>query len=289
MAEKAYKGFDKDLKCRDYQYKVGREYEAEGKIKACNNGFHACEIPLDVWNYYPPGDSRYCEVEQSGETSREGEDSKVASQKIKIGAEIGIPELVKAHIEWVRKSCENAPEQIAQGYRGNAAAQGYRGHAAAQGDRGLAAAQGNSGHAAAQGFRGHAAAQGYRGNAAAQGNSGHAAAQGTYGHAAAQGDRGHAAAQGTYGHAAAQGDRGHAAAQGDCGHAAVKGKDSIAAAFGIEGAARAAMGSWIMCAEWEYTDGWHIKCVRAAQIDGKRLKPDTWYMLKNGEFVETEE
>ena len=152
-----------------------------------------------MWNYYPPGDSRYCEVEQSGETSREGEDSKVASQKIKIGAEIGIPELVKAHIEWVRKSCENAPEQIAQGYRGNAAA------------------------------------------------------------------------------------------QGDYGHAAVKGKDAIAAAFGIEGAARAAMGSWIMCAEWEFADGWHIKCVRAAQIDGEKLKPDTWYILKNGEFVETEE
>ena len=178
----------------------------------------------------------------------------------------------------------------AQGKRGHAAAQGYRGHAAAQGKRGHAAAQGNEGHAAAQGERGHAAAQGNEGHAAAQGECGHAAAQGERGHAAAQGECGHAAAQGKRGHAAAQGKRGHAAAQGDEGHAEVGGKEAIAAAFGIEGKARACLGSWIMLAEWKYENGrWHIADVKTAKIDGEKLKPDTWYMLKNGEFEEAGE
>ena len=88
----------------------------------------------------------------------------------------------------------------------------------------------------------------------------------------------------------AQGYRGHAAAQGECGHAAVGGKDAIAAAFGIEGKAKACLGSWIMLAEWiDKSDGWHIKTVKTAKIDGEKLKADTWYMLKNGEFEEVEE
>ena len=133
-------------------------------------------------------------------------------------------------------------------------------------------AQGNNGHAAAQGDRGHAAAQGY------------------FGHAAAQGYMGHAAVQGDYGHAAAQGDYGHAAVQGDYGYAEVDGKEAIAAAFGINGKAKACLGSWIMLAEWELKNGnWHIAAVKTAQIDGEKLKADTWYMLKNGEFEEVEE
>ena len=115
-------------------------------------------------------------------------------------------------------------------------------------------------------------------------------AQGNSGHAAAQGNSGHAAAQGNKGHAAAQGDYGHAAAQGDWGHASVGGKDAVAAAFGIEGKAKACLGSWIMLAEWELKNGnWHIAAVKTAQIDGEKLKADTWYILKNGKFEEAEE
>ena len=127
---KSFKGFDKDLKCRDFQYEIGGEYETDS-AKACQKGFHACEVPLDVLNYYKPATSRYCEVEQSGILSKDGKDSKVASSKIKIGAEIGIPGLVKAQIEWVKKTCEDSSEQMAKD--GHAAAQGDEGHAAAQG------------------------------------------------------------------------------------------------------------------------------------------------------------
>ena len=115
-------------------------------------------------------------------------------------------------------------------------------------------------------------------------------AQGNCGHAATQGNYGHAAAQGNCGHAAAQGNCGHAAAQGNYGHAEVDGKEAIAAAFGINGKAKACLGSWIVLAEWELkNDNWHIAAVKTAQIDGEKLKADTWYILKNGKFEEAEE
>ena len=96
--------------------------------------------------------------------------------------------------------------------------------------------------------------------------------------------------KGNYGHAAEQGKYGHAAAQGNKGHAEVDGKEAIAAAFGINGKAKACLGSWIMLAEWEIKNGnWHIAAVKTAQIDGEKLKANTWYILKNGKFEEAEE
>ena len=139
----SYKGFDKDMRCRGFQYESGKEYE-ESNAKACNSGFHACVSPLEVFAYYAPGNgSRYCVVEQSGELSRDSSDSKVASSKIKIGAEIGIPGLVKAHIEYVKSRCTN--ENNAE--PGKAATAGFRG-AATAGDSGAATA-GESGAATA--------------------------------------------------------------------------------------------------------------------------------------------
>ena len=98
----SYKGFDKDLKCRGFQYEVGKDYEQEGKIKCCENGFHACEFPLDVFNYYAPGvNSRYCTVTQSGEMDKEKDDSKVASSKIHIETEIGLDGIIKAGVKFI--------------------------------------------------------------------------------------------------------------------------------------------------------------------------------------------
>src|SRR3546814_15565803 len=87
----AYKAFDKDMKCRGFQYEVGKTYEHDGEVLACNSGFHACAYPLDVLRYYPPGTSVFAVVEQSGDLSRPGDDSKIASSTIKINAKIGLP------------------------------------------------------------------------------------------------------------------------------------------------------------------------------------------------------
>ena len=143
MSIKSYKGFDKDLKCRGFQYEIGKEYE-EDTAKACERGFHACEMPLDVLQYYEPGQgSRYCEVEQDGEISKQGTDSKVASTRIKIGAEIGIAGLVKAQIEYVKSRCTNKcnaePGKPATAGDYGAATAGYKG-AATAGDYGAATA-----------------------------------------------------------------------------------------------------------------------------------------------------
>ena len=100
-----FKGFDKELKCRDYQYEVGKEFEEKGKIKACSNGFHFCENPFDVLGYYPPssekGSSRYCIVKGSGNIDRHGDDTKVACSKLHISAEIGLKGIIEAGVKFI--------------------------------------------------------------------------------------------------------------------------------------------------------------------------------------------
>ena len=98
---KGYKGFDKDLKCRGFQYEIGKDYTAKGKVKACENGFHFCKNPMDVFGYYPPSDSRYCTVEGSGKEDRDNDDSKVATSKIHITAEIGLKGLIEAGVKFI--------------------------------------------------------------------------------------------------------------------------------------------------------------------------------------------
>ena len=150
MGEKriAYKGFDKDLKCLGFQYEVGKEYETD-EAKACETGFHACEMPLAVLDYYPPATSRYCLVEQSGEMDPAGD--KTASTKLKVCAEIGIPGLVKAQVEWVRKRARS--EQSASGYQSVASASGVRSVASASGYQSVASNSGYQSVASASGYR----------------------------------------------------------------------------------------------------------------------------------------
>ena len=187
---KAYKAFDKDLSCRGFKYEVGKEYEETGDIKACKKGFHACPYPLDVFGYYAPARSRFCEVEQSGQID-DSESDKVCSSKIRIGAELDIRGLVKAAVSFVKERCTNECNADS----GKPATAGNRG-AATAGDRGAATA-GNRG----------AATAGNRG-AATAGNSG-AATAGDYG-AATAGNRG--AATAGYSGAATAGDSGAATA-----------------------------------------------------------------------------
>lgn len=156
---KAYKGFDKDLKCRGFQYEVGKEY-GEGRAELCKKGFHACENPLDTLRYYRPGDSRYCEVDVDDNGERNGSDSKVCGKHIKIGAEIGLKGVINAGVRFVFDKCESASEENASGVSGNAAASGWRGNAAASGWSGNAAASGERGTAAVTGRHGKASAIG---------------------------------------------------------------------------------------------------------------------------------
>ncbi|TPH07181.1 hypothetical protein EUX50_02385, partial [Haemophilus haemolyticus] len=98
----AYKGFNQDWTCRGYQYEVGKTYVHKGDVKACESGFHACEYPLDVLRYYSPAVSKFAVVKMSGKTSKDSDDTKIASAKITIETEINLPEMIKKAVEWIK-------------------------------------------------------------------------------------------------------------------------------------------------------------------------------------------
>ena len=131
---KAYKGFDAQMRCRAYQFEVGKTYNHEGPVKACESGWHSCENPLDVFRYYEPGISMFAEVEASGEISRHEEDSKVASARLHIKAAISVPDLITRAFEWVRDHCTAATSNHATGDRSASSATGARSASSATGD-----------------------------------------------------------------------------------------------------------------------------------------------------------
>ena len=175
---KAFKGFDNRLRCRGFQYEVGKEYQ-EQEASLCCKGFHACENPLDTFRYYPPTDSRYCEVEIDDNGQRNSDDSKVCGKKIKICEEIGLDGVIKAGVQFIFETCEGSAENHASGVSGNAAASGESGNAAASGVSGNAAASGVSGSATVTGRDGRASALGEQCIAVAWGNN--SLAKGTLG------------------------------------------------------------------------------------------------------------
>lgn len=105
-----YKGTDKDMKCRGFQYELGKECEEE-EANLCNKGFHGCEYPLDVFRYYAPADSRFFVADLDGVTDGEEDDSKRAGTKIKLRAEIGISGIVKAAVEYIKEKAESSNNQ----------------------------------------------------------------------------------------------------------------------------------------------------------------------------------
>ena len=143
-----FKGFDKDLKCRDYQYEVGKKFEEEGKIEACSNGFHFCENPFDVLGYYPPstekGSSRYCIVKGSGNIDRDGDDSKVACSKLHISAEIGLKGIIEAGVKFILDKVNwKDNKESNTGYQSAATNTGYQSAATNTGDQSAATNTGN--------------------------------------------------------------------------------------------------------------------------------------------------
>ena len=260
-----YKGVNKDMTAHGgFKYEVGVEYEAEGDIKACRNGFHACLMPLDVFNYFPPASSRYFECEQSGDISKDSDDTKVASRKIKLGAEIGIPGLVKAQIEYVKA---HTTTEHSAGGRGVSSA----------GGRGVSSAGGRG--VSSVGWRG-VSSVGWRGVSSA----------GEYGVSSA-GDSGVSSA-GEYGVSSA-GWRGVSSA-GEYGVSSSRGKSKVgkkgvAVARNSADIARVSGGlGAVLVIAIEDRFG-ELKEWKAGIVDGEELKPGTWYTLKDGEFVEAEE
>ena len=296
---KAYKGFDKDLKCRGRQYTDGVEDHVSDVARLCKEGVHACERPLDVFRYYVPADSVYHEVELAGVLDEHKEDSKICGTDIKVKGKLDIAGLVKAQIEYTKSHCTNKYNAGARG----AASAGEFG-AASAGNYGAASA-GNYGAASAGEFGAatacdHGAASAGNYGAASAGNHG-AASAGEFGAAtagefgaASAGYRG-AASAGNYG-AATAGDHGAASAgnygaasAGYGGAATSRGKSSvgengIACSRSDNARVKGDMGAVLVCAkENEYN--YDIKTWAAGVVDGVNILPDVWYKAENGRLV----
>ena len=275
-AIKSYKGFDKNLKCRDFQYEIGKEYEMDGEIKVCNRGFHACESPFDVFDHYTMIDTRFCEVEQDGNISKEDRGTKICSSKIKIKAELKLADMIYLGVEWLKEI--TSPEKIKTSIKDNSS--------------GYGAKIGSSGYGAKIGSSGYDAKIGSSGNYAQIGSSGDGAQIGSSGDDAQIGSSGNDAKIGSSGNYAQIGSSGNYAQIGSSGDGAQidsTGEGCVIMCAGINSVAKASKGSWITLSEWSYSDKkqrYIPVCVKTEFVDGEKIKADTYYKLAGGVFKE---
>ena len=243
----AYKGFDKNLKCRGFQYEVGKEYEMSGRIACCERGFHACESPLEVFDHYDMLNSRFAEVEQTGEIDKEENTTKVCSSKIKIKAELNLAEIVKFGVEWIKDVTspsklkketdlnDNGNNYAQIGSSGYSAQIGSSGDYAKIGSSGDYAKIGSSGYSAKIGSSGYSAKIGSSGNSAQIGSSGDYAKIGSSGYYAKIGSSGDYAQIGSSGDYAKIGSSGDYAKIGSSGYSAKIGSSGYSAKIGSSG------------------------------------------------------
>ena len=271
MSEKvitSYKAFDKNMQCRNFKYEVGKEYEMDGEIKCCNRGFHACKSPMEVWDYYDMLNSRYAQVEQSGKIDEEKKSTKVCSSHIKIKAELKLADIINIGVEWLKDI--TSPSKVkADGVLND------------NGDRKKQI--GSSGNSAQIGSSGNFAQIGSSGDYAKIGSSGYSAQIGSSGDSAKIGSSGYSAQIGS------SGDYAQIGSSGDYAQIDSTGEDSVIMCAGNSSIAKAKVGSWITLAEWKWSDEKKRDvpvCVKTEYVDGKNIKADTWYQLRNGKFVE---
>ena len=304
-----FKGFDKDLKCRGFQYEIGKDYKQEGKVKCCKRGFHFCENPFEVFIYYSPSDSRYCEVEGDGNADKANDDSKVATSHIHISAEIGLNGLIKAGVKFIldkvnfkdAKSTNTGNYSAATntgnrsaatntGYRSAATNTGYRSSATNTGYCSAATNTGNYSAATNTGYQSAATNTGYRSSATNTGNRSAATNTGNQSAATNTGNRSAATNTGDRSAATNTGNQSAATNTGYQSAATVEGKESVAIVTGKDSIARGALGCWIVLTERGDLDEniYPIKEVKAFKVDGVNIKENTFYRLVDGKPVEVE-
>ena len=246
---KGYKGFNPGLICKDKQYQENTVFE-EPEAKICEKGMHFCENPFDVLDYYDlirsDGTPNEFAKVEALDEPKTDDKKKFCSRKLKIGVKLGLSGFVKACVDFVLE------KTIAEMPSENV-------------DSGNYAQIGSSGNSARIGSSGYYARIGSSGNYAQIGSSGNSARIGSSGNSARIGSSGNYA-------------------QINC-----TGSDSVICCAGHGSVVKAPIGCWITLAEWKY-DGAKQRCVpvcvKTEYVDGEKIKADTPYTLKNGEFVE---
>ena len=269
MSEKiiAYKAMDKNMQCLGKQYEVGKTYH-EDKADCCHAGMHACENPFEVLRYYPMKDNpRFFEVECGGEISKSDEGSKLVCTELTVKGELNFAGMLKATLDAVFRRVKDK-EPFSSGNSRTAGTSGYSSTA------------GTSGNSSTAGTSGDYSTAGTSGDYSTAGTSG------DYSTAGSSGDYSTAGSSGDYSTAGSSGDYSTAAATGAYCKAKADGKDSIAVANGYKSKARGTIGCYIVLTE--YDDDGNMLLAKMANVDGAVIKENTWYTLKNGEFVEAE-
>ena len=273
---KGYKGFNPGLICKDKQYQENTVFE-EPEAKICEKGMHFCENPFDVLDYYglilPDGTpNEFTEVEALDEPKTDDK-KKFCSRKLKIGVKLGLSGFIRACVDFVlEKTIAEMPSENV--ISGDSAKIGSSGNSAQIGSSGDSAKIGSSGNSAQIGSSGNCAQIGSSGNCAQIGSSGDSAKIGSSGDSAKIGSSGGYARIGS---------------SGDSARINCTGEDSVICCAGHGSVVKASVGCWITLAEWKFDDAKqrHVPvCVKTEYVDGEKIKADTPYMLKNGEFVE---
>ena len=280
-----YKGFDKDFKCRDMQYEVGKTY-IEKEAKLCKKGLHFCENPLDVFTYYSPNDGKFAEIEADDVSPETGDDSKRVAKKLTVKTEINLFKLVKLGVEYIKTQIDwDNNKESNTGNRSAATNTGYYSAATNTGDYSAAT---NTGYYSAATNTGDYSAATNTGDYSAATNTGYRSAATNTGNRSAAtntGNRSAATNTGYYSAATNTGDYSAATNTGDYSAATVDGKESVAISLGASGYAKGAIGCWIVLAEWDTKSG-HRVDVKSFYVDGEKVKANTFYILRNGELVE---
>ena len=285
----AYKGFDENLCCKGFQYKIGEEYEETEDIKCCHKGFHACINPFDVLYYYEAnGRNRYCVVEQYGTIIKGIEDTQQASSKIKIIAEIGFTGLFKAGVEWIIAKTD--PMSIIEETKGknndsyvypaNISSSNYYARICSNSEY---ANIGSSGYYARVGSNGDYA------QVDSSGKYAHINSNGRNVQIGSSGKFANISSNGVYANIGSSGGNAQICSNGDSARINSIGTNHVIFSAGDDSIVSAKIGSWITLVEWKYSEEKKRKiivCVKTEFVDGERIKEDTWYKLVDGEFVE---
>ena len=262
-AIKTYKGFNKDMTCRDFKYEEGKEYEIKEDVKCCENGFHACEYPLDCFYYYAPSESVYHEVKQSGKLSRDNDDTKVASSKIKIGAAISIAGIVKASFEYIKaRADETKAHHSVDNNKANSA----------------------TGNRSANSATGYGSANSATGDWSANSATGNRSANSATGNRSANSATGDWSANSATGYGSANISTGEYCENNGAGQA------NISVGWGKNNKCKGCIGSYLVLSEWGDWDGnkYPLLGAQMVVVDGEKIKADTYYTLKDGEIEEAE-
>ena len=312
-AIKVYKGFDKDWKCRDYQFKIGETFVHAGATKLCKEGFHACEYPMDIFNYYPPT-GQMAECELSGLDSELSDDSKRAGKNISIKLSLTIPMLVTAAIEYTTSCCNPADAKhsdadrsasSATGGRSASSSTGYSSASSATGDssassstgyssasssthrRSASSATGDSSASSATGYRSASSATGDRSASSATGDRSVSSATGDISASSATGDRSASSATGDRSVSSATGYRSASSSTGYRSASSATGDNAVAAAFGLCSKAKAGDSGIIIVAWWDNSVTPQRKRITTGYVGEGKIKADTWYVCDTkGKLVE---